>query len=124
IRSQDVDSNVIGLAVFLKGGEVIERFETSIPFEDQVAYRRFPAISQLAFIGEEFEPYAVVHLDSRSARIFEIALGELVDSSDIRNEVHRRIHRGGWSQMRYQRSIEGEKLAHIKEVANELTELV
>ncbi len=124
IRSQDVDSSVIGLAVFLKGGEVVERFETSIPFEDQVAYRRFPAISQLAFIGEEFEPYAVVHLDSRSARIFEIALGELVDSNDIRNEVHRRIHRGGWSQMRFQRSIEGEKLAHIKEVANELTELV
>ncbi|MEZ5993709.1 MAG: Vms1/Ankzf1 family peptidyl-tRNA hydrolase [Planctomycetota bacterium] len=124
IRRQDLNPNVIGLALFLKGGEVFERFETSIPFEDQIAYRRFPFISQLAFIGEEFEPYAVVHLDSRSARIFEIALGELVDSSDIENEIQRRIHRGGWSQMRYQRGIEGEKHAHIQEVADALADLV
>ena len=124
IRSQDLNNNVIGLALFLQGDKVIERFETSIPFEDEVAYRRFPFISQLAYIGEEFEPYAVVHLDSRNARIFEIALGELVDSSDIKNEVHRRIHRGGWSQMRFQRGIEGEKHAHIQEVADTLADLV
>jgi protein required for attachment to host cells/predicted Zn-ribbon and HTH transcriptional regulator len=124
IRRQDLNPGVIGLALFLKGGEVIERFETSIPFEDQLAYRRFPFVSQLAFIGEEFEPYAVVHLDSRSARIFEIVLGELVESSEIRNEVHRRIHRGGWSQMRFQRGIEGEKHAHIQEVADALADLV
>jgi protein required for attachment to host cells len=124
IRKQDLNSNVIGLALFLQGGKVVERFETSIPFEDQMAYRRYPFISQLAFIGEEFEPYAVVHLDSRTARIFEIALGELVDSSDIKSEVHRRIHRGGWSQMRFQRGIEGEKHVHIKEVADALTGLV
>lgn len=124
IRSQDIDNNVNGLALFLKGDEVIERFETSLAFEDQVAYRRFPFVSQLAFIGEEFEPYAVVHLDSRSARIFEIALGELVDSSDIQSEVHRRIHRGGWSQMRFQRRIEGEKHAHIQDVADSLSGLV
>ncbi|MBX3459893.1 MAG: host attachment protein [Planctomycetes bacterium] len=124
IRNQDLSPSVIGLALFLKGDEVIERFETSIPFEDQVAYRRYPFISQLAYIGEEFEPYAVVYLDSRSARIFEIAVGELVDTSDIRNEVHRRIHRGGWSQMRYQRAIEGEKHGHVQEVADTLAELV
>lgn len=124
IRRQDLNANVIGLALFLKGGEVFERFETSIPFEDQIAYRRFPFISQLAYLGEEFEPYAVVHIDSRNARIFELALGELVDSSDIQHEVHRRIHRGGWSQMRFQRGIEGEKHAHIQEVAHALAELV
>lgn len=124
IRSQDLDNNVIGLALFLQGGKVVERFETSIPFEDEMAYRRYPFISQLAYIGEEFEPYAVVHLDSRSARIFEIALGELVDTSAIKTEVHRRIHRGGWSQMRFQRGIEGEKHVHIKEVADALSGLV
>jgi hypothetical protein len=124
IREQDLNHNVIGLALFLQGDKVVDRFETSIPFDDQVAYRRFPAISQLAFIGEEFEPYAVVHLDSRSARIFEIVTGELVDSSDIKSEVHRRIHRGGWSQMRFQRGIEGEKHAHIQEVAEVLADLV
>ena len=124
IRKQDLSPSVIGLALFMQGDKVIERFETSVPFEDQVAYRRFPFISQLAYIGEEFEPYAVVSLDSRSARIFEIALGELVDTSDIENEVHRRIHRGGWSQMRFQRGIEGEKHAHIQEVADALAALV
>lgn len=124
IRKQDLSPGVIGLALFLQGDKVIERFETSIPFEDQLAYRRYPFISQLAYIGEEFEPYAVVHLDSRSARIFEIALGELVDTSDIKNEVHRRIHRGGWSQMRFQRGIEGEKHAHIQDVADALADLV
>jgi len=124
VREQDLSPSVIGLALFLKGGEVIERFETSIPFEDQIAYRRYPWVSQLAFIGEEFEPYAVVYLDSRSAKIFEVALGELVDTSGIKNEVHRRIHRGGWSQMRFQRGIEGEKKAHIQEVADALAGLV
>lgn len=124
IREQEVKPNVIGLALFLKGNEVIERFETAVPFENQVAYRRFPMVSQLAFIADEFEPYAVVQIDSRSAKIFEVALGELVDSADIRNEVHRRIHRGGWSQMRFQRRIEGEKVAHVQEVADSLAELV
>jgi hypothetical protein len=124
IREQDVAPGVIGLALFLKAGDVLERFETSLPFEDQLAYRRYPWISQLAFIGEEFEPYAVVYLDSRSAKIFEVALGELVDTSGIKSEVHRRIHRGGWSQMRFQRSIEGEKKAHIQDVANALAGLV
>ena len=51
IRKQDLNSNVIGLALFLQGGKVVDRFETSIPFEDQMAYRRYPFISQLAFIG-------------------------------------------------------------------------
>ncbi|MDC1142285.1 Vms1/Ankzf1 family peptidyl-tRNA hydrolase [Planctomycetota bacterium] len=124
IRDQDVDNNVSGLALFLKGDEVIERFETTLSFEDQMAYRRYPFISQLAFLNEEFEPYAVLHIDSRSARIFELAMGELVDSSEIQNEIRSRIDRGGWSQMRYQRAIEGEKHAHIKEVAEELTALV
>ncbi|HRJ77719.1 MAG: hypothetical protein HPKKFMNG_01200 [Planctomycetes bacterium] len=124
IREQEVKPNVIGLALFLKGGEVVERFETAVPFEDQVAYRRFPWVAQLAFVAEEFEPYAVVQIDSRSARIFEVALGELVDSADVRSEVHRRIHRGGWSQMRFQRRIEGEKLAHVQEVADILADLV
>ena len=124
IREQEVKPGVVGLALFLQGKEVIERFETAVPFEDQVAYRRFPMISQLAFVAEEFEPYAVVQIDSRSAKIFELALGELVDSADIRNEVHRRIHRGGWSQMRFQRRIEGEKTAHVQEVADMLADLV
>jgi peptide chain release factor subunit 1 len=124
IREQEVQPNVVGLALFIKGKEIIERFETAVPFEDQVAYRRFPMISQLAFIAEEFEPYAVVQIDSRSAKIFELALGELLDSADIRSEVHRRIHRGGWSQMRFQRHIEGEKVAHVQEVANMLADLV
>lgn len=124
IREQDLDNNISGLALFIKGDEVIERFDTTISFEDQMAYRRFPFISQLAFLSDEFEPYAVLHIDSRSARIFELAMGELVDSSEIQNEVSRRIHRGGWSQMRYQRGIEGEKQAHIKEVADELADLV
>ncbi|KAA0210234.1 hypothetical protein EDM80_13320, partial [bacterium] len=54
IREQEVKPNVIGLALFLKGGEVVERFETAVPFEDQVAYRRFPWVAQLAFVAEEF----------------------------------------------------------------------
>ncbi|MCC6572888.1 MAG: host attachment protein [Planctomycetes bacterium] len=124
IRDQDIKPGVIGLALFLKGKEVIERFETAVPFEDQAAYRRFPWISQLAFMAEEFEPYAVVQIDSRSAKIFELAAGELVDSSDIHNEVHKRIHRGGWSQMRFQRHIEEQKLAHTQEVADMLAQLV
>lgn len=124
IREQDVKPGIVGLALFLKGKEIVDRFETAVPFEDQLAYRRFPWISQLAFMAEEFEPYAVVQIDSRSARIFEVAVGEMVDSADIRSEVHRRIHRGGWSQMRFQRHIEGEKQAHVQEVADMLADLI
>lgn len=124
IRDQDIEPHTVGLALIIKGDEVIERFETSIPFENQVAYRRFPWISQLAFISEEFEPYAVVHIDSRSAHIFELALGEIIDSSGIHTEINKRIDRGGWSRVHYQRAYEDEKLGHVQDVGRELTDLV
>lgn len=125
VLSQDVPQGTVGLALFVRGGEVIERFDTQFAFEDQLAYRRVPHIAQLAFMDEELEPFAVVALDSRSAKIFDIALGVVGGAkAEITSDVHRRIHAGGWSQSRYQRFVDIQKREHLDDVAKALVGLV
>ena len=72
---QDVPNNAAGIALFVKDGEIFERFDTAIAMENQVAYRRVPHIAPLAHIEEELEPFLIVALDSRSAKIFDVAMG-------------------------------------------------
>ncbi|MCK6439418.1 MAG: hypothetical protein L6Q71_04375 [Planctomycetes bacterium] len=125
IIDQEVPQTTNGLAVFIRGGEVFERFDASFAFENQLAYRRVPHIAQLAFMSEELEPFAIVTLDSKHARIFDMALGVVSDpKAQVESEVHRRIHSGGWSQTRYQRHIDHQKREHIDDVVKQLTALV
>jgi len=49
--------------------------------------------------------------------------GELQEAADIVDDVHGQHEKGGWSQARYQRSIEEEVRAHVERAATTLFEL-
>lgn len=126
ILEQDVPQSTQGLALFIRGGKVFERFDTSYRFEDQVAYRRVPHIAQLAFMDEEMEPFLIVSVDSRHAKIFDVALGSVLDShtAEVSNNLETRITSGGWSNMRYQRRVEAHQKEHLDEVAAQVSQIV
>lgn len=125
VLGQDLPKSTQGIALFIRGGEIIDRFDANFPFEDQVAYRRVPHIAQLAFMDEELEPFLIVALDSRNARVFDITLGAAGQASaEVHSDVHRRIHCGGWSQMRYQRAIDHQKREHIEDVVAQIKDIV
>ena len=125
ILSQDLSKTTQSLALFIRGGEIIDRFEATFPFEDQVAYRRVPHIAQLAFMDEELEPFLIVALDSRNAKIFDITLGASGQTSaEVRSEVHNQVRSGGWTKMRYQRAIDGQKREHLDDVVAQLKSIV
>lgn len=124
ILEQDLPKGAHGLALFLRNGDVVDRFETPFEFDNQLAYRRVPHIAQLAFMDEELEPFLIVALDSRNARIFDLTLGVLSGQGEVSTDVHRRIHSGGWSQMRFQRRIDNQKREHLEDVSKQISEII
>ena len=63
---------------------------------------------------------AVVLISRRSGRIFAGDPRAVQEREDIADDVHGRVHGGGWSQANYQRSIENDAQQHMRHVAEEL----
>jgi peptide chain release factor subunit 1 len=63
-------------------------------------------------------------IDSRSARLFVIGLGEVLDKNEVTGTKINRTAVGGWSQARYQRHVENFQLQHCKEVVEALDRIV
>src|SRR5207248_5935397 len=64
--------------------------------------------------------YAVVLVNRQTARIFRGSRDRLDQVAVVDDEVHRRHDQGGWSQARYQRSVDKEAQDHLKNAAEEL----
>jgi peptide subunit release factor 1 (eRF1) len=66
------------------------------------------------------ERYCVVLVNRRTARLF-LGAGEALEETDrIEDDVHQQHDQGGWSQARYQRSVEKDKIDHLDHVADVL----
>jgi peptide subunit release factor 1 (eRF1) len=125
ILEQDIPAGTLGIALYIKGGEVFERFDTPFHFEDQVAYRRVPHISQLAFMDEEMEPLLIVALDSRSAHVFDVALGAAGSAhAEVQSHVTKHMRAGGLSKTHFQRRIDHQKHEHIADVAQQIALII
>jgi peptide chain release factor subunit 1 len=64
--------------------------------------------------------WAVLLCNRRSARIFLGPPESLQETDRIDDDVHQQHDQGGWSQARYQRSVDKEALDHVKRAAEEL----
>ena len=64
--------------------------------------------------------YGVVLVNRQIARIFRGSRDHLDEVARVEDEVHRRHDQGGWSQARYQRSVDKEAQDHFKNAAEEL----
>ena len=123
---QQVDVAYDGIALFACHGTGLWRiFRSSVPFENQFVVARRPALRQLCVLSDEYESALVVLVDSKSARIFEVALGGLIRELDLEApDFPGRHKQGGWAQMRYQRHIKDHMDRHHKAVAEYLARLL
>jgi peptide chain release factor subunit 1 len=109
-----------GLAVFAcEPADLLEvvRLPRSVP--RRVAIDRSPVISPLVGLARR-ERWCVALVNRRDARVFRGSPEGLREVGSVHDDVHGQHDQGGWSQARYQRSVEKEKADHLKHAAEVL----
>ena len=89
------------------------------PVEHQVVVNDAPAIEPLARIGAG-EPWWVVLVDRRRARLLAGTRDGLVELWRVDHDTKGQHEQGGWSQARYQRSVDKEAKDHLNNASEEL----
>ncbi|MFH1856591.1 MAG: Vms1/Ankzf1 family peptidyl-tRNA hydrolase [Candidatus Omnitrophota bacterium] len=113
-----------GVAIFACSHEnVFCDFQFALPFEDQIIVNGYPHIKPLLEIQHDTQKIIAVMVDSRSARIFDIACGALKLEERIEDYVPSRLKSGGCSQLRFQHHVEDHILRHLKHVIAFLEDL-
>lgn len=123
----DLDrSGVRGLAVFsCQADGLWQVVPLPVPVSPQVHLNQGPAVAQLEAVVQELEPLGLLLVDRQRARMFVYHLGELVDRTDLfeqlpRNELDRRddADRGGDSKAQQQLDEAAQQhLRHAVDVA-------
>jgi peptide chain release factor subunit 1 len=85
----------------------------------RVSIDRSPLVGPLARL-ERRERSCVTLVSRRDARVFRGSADGLREVAKIRDDVHGQHDQGGWSQARYQRSIEKEVADHLKRAGDRL----
>jgi peptide chain release factor subunit 1 len=86
---------------------------------NQVSIGRTPLVGPLVRL-ERRERWCVALVNRRAARIFRGSPDGLREVQQIHDDVSGQHDQGGWSQSRYQRSIDKEKDDHLKETGEAL----
>ncbi|HEV2998512.1 MAG TPA: Vms1/Ankzf1 family peptidyl-tRNA hydrolase [Solirubrobacteraceae bacterium] len=103
-----------GLAIFSSAAAGIsEVLALPSAVEPSVHLGRRPFIKPLVGLLSPTR-WCVLLLSSRMSRIFYGSRESLVETLDMRGDIHRRHSQGGWSQARYQRGIEKEIEDHLR----------
>jgi peptide chain release factor subunit 1 len=109
-----------GLALFAcEPADLFETVKLPRSVASRVAIDRSPLVGPLAGL-ERHERWCVALVGRRDARIFRGSPDGLREREPLRDEVHGQHDQGGWSQARYQRSVEKEKDDHLRHVADVL----
>jgi peptide subunit release factor 1 (eRF1) len=102
-----------GLAVFACGpADLLEVVRLPHPIESRAVVDDHPIVEPLVRFGSS-ERWCVLLVNRRTARIFTGTADGLEEVDRIEDDVHRQHDQGGWSQARFQRGIEKEKLDHV-----------
>ena len=109
-------------AVAVFASESVDLFEAlplprSVP--NQVSIGRTPLVGPLVRL-ERRERWCVALVNRRAARIFRGSPDGLREVQQIHDDVPGQHDQGGWSQSRYQRSIDKDKDDHLKDTGDAL----
>jgi peptide chain release factor subunit 1 len=108
------------LAIFACGSaDLFEVIRLPEPVEQQVHLGDEPFVAPLAAVGVD-ERWAVLLVDKRVGRIFAGPPASATEILAIDDETPGRHSTGGWSQARFQRSIDEEVSDHLRHVAEDL----
>jgi peptide subunit release factor 1 (eRF1) len=83
-----------------------------------------PNLFNLAWADEQYARFAVMALDSQTARIFVFGHGRKVAEKELEGTSLGRTRAGGWSQARYQRRRRNFQAEHVDEAIEELRKTV
>src|SRR3954464_1584114 len=87
------------------------------PVENRVVLDRTPCVEPLVMQGTD-EMWMVLLTNRRCARLF-FGPGDALEETDrYVDDVHSQHQQGGWSQMRYQRSVDKEVSDHLQNTAD------
>jgi peptide subunit release factor 1 (eRF1) len=114
LRGSGVASNgTHGVAVFACApADLLEVVRLPHPIESRVVVDDHACVEPLVR-SDSSERWCVLLVNRRAARIFMGTAAGLDEIDHIQDDVHRQHDQGGWSQARYQRSVEQEKLNHL-----------
>jgi peptide chain release factor subunit 1 len=109
-----------GVAIFASGAEdLLEIIKLPRTVDNAVVIDEAPYVEPLVEVQARAR-YGVVLVNRQTARIFRGSRDRLDEIARVDDEVHGRHDQGGWSQARYQRSVEKEAQDHLKHAADEL----
>lgn len=99
--------------------DLFEPLSLPEPVESRVTISDTPFIEPLVEIGPP-EPWCVALVNRRLARILRGSASRLIEVRSFGDSVHGQHSQGGWSQARYQRSVEQDVEAHLRHVRDVL----
>jgi peptide chain release factor subunit 1 len=107
-----------GLALFAcEAEDLLETLKLPRSVPSRVAIDRSPLVGPLAGLARR-ERWSVVLVSKQDARVFRGSPDGLREVDKLHDDVHGRHDQGGWSQARYQRSIEKDVADHLKGAAD------
>lgn len=118
-----------GLAVIACGPLGIWRaYHLAVPVREVLVIDQRPYLKPLFDLLDNHQPYVIVMVDRRSARLFLVQLGEIVEyAEESRDDIPGKHKKGGWyalSQARYARHIEHHVDRHMETVAGLLEKML
>ena len=109
-----------GLAVFCCSSlQLFESLGLPEPVESSVSFDPTPQVAPLAEIGPPGR-WCVALVNRRVARIMRGSESNLVEVAAFGDNVHGQHSQGGWSQARYQRSVQHDVEEHLRHTAQVL----
>jgi peptide chain release factor subunit 1 len=99
--------------------DLFEALSLPEPVENRVTISDTPFIEPLVEIGPP-EPWCLALVNRRLTRILRGSANSLVEVVSFGDSVHGQHDQGGWSQARYQRSVENDVDAHLRRTSQVL----
>jgi peptide subunit release factor 1 (eRF1) len=111
-------SGARALAVFASSPSgLFEMLRLPAPIEHAPVVADTPCVEPVAALEHE-TTWAVVLVNRQFARLLYGSRDTLEELALVESDVHGQHQQGGWSQARYQRSVEKDVQDHLKDVAN------
>ncbi len=119
-----VERNSNGLALFSCAKQkIFQAVGSPLSFPAAFVVSDRPYLEPLQSKESETPNVLACLVDSRSARILELGADGAQPYTEIQSDVRQRHHKGGWSQMRFQRHVDDQIDHHHREVATVLVHL-
>lgn len=112
-------SGVKGLAMFSCSAEDWwHEVPLPVPVRDQIVINRSPYVRQLEWIVQRYERFGLLLADRQRTRIFVFELGQLVERSELFDQLPRHDDDGGeWDKDHVQDHADAAAAAHLRHAA-------